>query len=887
MRWIARQISNLLALAVNSVLFALVAVLGVYAWVAQGLPEDLDISSPPLQQPLRIYSADGLLMGEFGAERRRPIAFEDTPPLLVKAFLAVEDSRFFDHPGIDIQGLARAAVNLIETGRRSQGGSTITMQVARNFFLTREKSFERKLAELALSLRIERELSKEAIFELYQNKIFFGHRAYGISAAARTYYDKEVSELSLAQMAMLAGVPQAPSTNNPISRPKKALARRNHILGRMLTLGYIEKEQYEQALAEPDEARFTIAEMELHAPHAMDMARQEMVERYGEAAYTSGYRVTTTIDSRYQLMANAAQRKALLAYDRRHGYRGPEGKVEEPEWRELAELDQLLEERPEVAGLKPGIVMEVDRQRASIYMGDGCYRELTLKDLKWARRQISTSRRGRTPRKVTDVLAVGDLVRLVRQEIKQKDPKGEQDVETEYRWELSQLPEVEGALVSVSPADGAIRALVGGLNFQKSQFNRAVDAQRQPGSSFKPLVYSAALQRGWTPATLVYDEPIEIQDGDEVWRPKNFGGKYLGPIRLREALYRSRNLASIDLLRRVGIDFSRLFIRRFGLKLEQMPRGLSMVLGSGSVSPLEMAGAYTRFANGGYKTDPYLVARVEDAAGRTLFEADPPVACLDCYYGEKKDEEEADEQEQEQGQEKSEDLAEVGEEGAAQEEDGQALAAAEKEGDAAEALPTSTNAAKQVLDSLLIYQMRSMMADVIQRGTGVRARVLKRKDLAGKTGTTNDTRDSWFCGFQKQFVTIAWMGFDDFSPLGSRETGGSAALGMWIDFMREALDGEPEAVPERPKGVVQRLVNRYSGSQTDPDDPDAMTEEVREEYEAMLLAPEGFSRRTADEENNASYQAVPRRAPKARKRHIPKSLGARKGKANQTLQQLF
>lgn len=782
MRWITRPLNSLLALTLNGSLFAALALLGIYAWVARGLPERLDLSAAQLQQPLRIYSTGGLLMGEFGAERRQPLSFAATPPRLVKAFLAAEDSRFFEHPGIDLQGLARAALNLLETGRRTQGGSTITMQLARNFFLSREKSFERKLAELALALRIERELSKEAIFELYQNRIFFGHRAYGIAAAARVYYDREVRQLSLAQMAMLAGVPQAPSTNNPISRPEQALARRNYILGRMLALGHITTAEHDQALAEADRAHLTRPRVELDASHGVEMARREIAGRYGPTAYTSGYRVITTIDGRLQRAANAALRKALLAYDRRHGYRGAEGRVEGVERLSVEALDGLLEAHPPVAGLEAGIVTRVGPDRARVHLSGGRHAELMLAGAKWARPLLGTNRRGPAPRRLSDVIAAGDRVRLHRTEA--------------GGWELAQLPAVEGALAAISPAGGAIRALVGGFDFRRSQFNRAVDARRQPGSSFKPLVYAAALERGWTPATLVHDEPLEIRDGrGRVWRPKNFGGKYLGPIRLREALIHSRNLASIDLLRSVGVDYTREFMGRFGFTAGQLPRGLSLVLGSGGASPLQMAAAYARFANGGFRIDPYLIARVEDASGKTLFQADPAVACLDCVY---------------------QDSAE--------------------ERPAATALPAA--APERVLAPGLAYQMRSLLSDVIRAGTGRRARSLGRDDLAGKTGTSNDVRDSWFCGFQKTLVAVAWMGFDDFSPLGPKETGGRAALGMWIDFMGAALEGEPEALPLEPPEILHLLINRYSGTLTHAWDPDAIMETVREQYQVMLLGPE-------------------------------------------------
>ena len=841
MRWIIHLLSNLLALAVNGSLFAALALLAIYAWVAQGLPERLDLSGPQLQQPLRIYSTDGLLMAEFGAERREPLSFADTPPLLVKAFLATEDSRFFQHPGIDIQGLARAALNLLETGKRSQGGSTITMQVARNFFLSREKSFERKLAELALALRIERELSKGAIFELYQNKIFFGHRAYGISAAARVYYDQEVRQLSLAQMAMLAGVPQAPSTNNPVSRPGRALARRNYVLGRMLALGYITAAEHDQALAEVDQAQLTGPRMELEASHAAEMARREIANRYGPAAYTSGYRVTTTIDGHLQRAANEALRNALLAYDRRHGYRGAEGRIKGLELLSVDALEGLLADHPPVAGLEAGIVIRVEPERASVYLAGERYPEITLAGAKWARPLISTKRRGRAPRKLSDVIAPGDRVRLRRTE--------------DGSRELAQLPAVEGALAALSPADGAVKAMVGGFDFRRSQFNRAVDARRQPGSSFKPLVYAAALERGWTPATLVHDEPLEIPDGKgRVWRPKNFGGKYLGPIRLREALTHSRNLASIDLLRSVGVDYTRDFIGRFGFTSKQLPRGLSLVLGSGGASPLQMAGAYARFANGGYRTDPYLIERVEDPAGKLLFQAESAVVCIDCAY-----------------QQRSDELP------------------------AATTLPIAVQEPERVLAPGVAYQMHSLLADVIRTGTGRRALSLGRNDLAGKTGTSNDVRDSWFCGFQKQLVTVAWMGFDDFSPLGSKETGGHAALGMWIDFMGVALEGEPEDLPEEPPGLLHVLVNRYSGTLTSARDPDAIMETVREAYEVMLLGPEMASYPEPEPEPisvgawevDTGFYPVPEGYPPTGLYPVPESPAPRGGPSDGMLQQLF
>jgi len=744
--------------------------------VAPDLPGDEALADVRLQQPLRIYSADGLLIGEFGAERREPLRYADTPPLLVKAFLAAEDSRFFEHPGIDLQGLVRAALSLVRTGERSQGGSTITMQLVRNLFLSQEKSFRRKLSEVALALRLEARLSKERIFELYQNKIFFGHQAYGIAAAARIYYGKEVNQLSLAQMATLAGIPQAPSAHNPVTRPRRALARRAYVLGRMLALGWITRQQYDEANATPDDAHLSHTVAELEAPYLAEMARQELLSRYGEAVYTSGLQVTTTVDTHLQQVARVAVTAALLNYDRRHGYRGAEGHTDPAARQET--LDELLADHPTVQGLEAAVVTRLEAGTARLYLGDGTDAELTVAGAAWAH----PTRRRKGTQGLAALLKPGDLIRVTR--------------DAEGRPQLAQLPAVEGALVALSPTDGAIKALVGGFDFGHSQFNRAVDARRQPGSSFKPFVYAAALARGWTPASLVDDAPIEIQDGGRPWRPKNFDGKFLGPIRLREALAHSRNLAAVQLLRSVGVDYARTFTTRFGFRPEQVPRGLSLVLGSGEAAPLQMAGAYARFANGGFRVDPYLIARVQGPDGRTLFQAAPPLACRDCDAPEPTDAQSP-----------------------------------------ALALPTGERRAERVLEPQTAYLMRSLLGEVIRSGTGKRALALKRADLAGKTGTSNDVRDSWFCGFQSSLVAVAWMGFDDFSPLGRGEVGGRTALGMWMGFMGAALADQPEEPPREPPGLLHVQIDRYSGTLSYAGDPDAVEEVVPEEYGLMLLGP--------------------------------------------------
>jgi penicillin-binding protein 1A len=777
MRWFARLLSWPVSLLLNILLGTGIAAMGLYAWIAPGLPDDREILAMRLQQPLRVYSADGLLLAEFGAERREPLAYEDTPPLLVKAFLAAEDARFFEHPGIDIQGLLRAARNLVETGAPSQGGSTITMQVARNFFLTPEKTFRRKLTELALALRLETRLEKRRIFELYQNKIFFGHRSYGIAAAARTYYDRTPAQLSLAQMAMLAGVPQAPSVNNPVSRPRQARARRAYVLGRMLALGYIDQTAHAAALAEPDQARLSTAATELDAPYAAEMVRREILERHGEAAYTSGLRVVTTLDSRLQRAANNALREALLEYDRRHGLRPPEARLAPARLSDPAALEAVLAEHPPVNGLHAAVVLRVEADRAQLRRDDGSTLELPWAGLEWAARYVAPDRRKAAPRRLTQVLEPGQVVRLER------TPDG--------TWQLAQVPAVQGALVALSPVDGAVQALVGGFDFERNQFNRAVDAQRQPGSGFKPFVYAAALARGWTPASLVQDAPLQVRDGSgRIWSPKNFDGRYLGAIRLRQALVQSRNLATVHLLRDIGLEYLRGFLPRFGLDPERLPRGLSLGLGSGAASPWQMAGAYARFANGGFAVTPHLIQRVEDAHGRLLFRATPGLACPQCD-------------------------------------------APETSG----SRPLAGPRAERTLEPRLVYQMQSLLADVIRAGTGRRALALKRGDLAGKTGTSNDVRDSWFNGFNSRLVASAWMGFDDYSPLGRRETGGRAALSLWMKFMGAALAGQPEEPLPEPPGLVHVRINRHSGALSSGTDPEAITETVREEYGHRLTAP--------------------------------------------------
>jgi penicillin-binding protein 1A len=775
--WFARIVAAPLAIPMDLALLGVAGAAVVLSVMVQDLPEVDALLEVKFEEPLRIYTADGSLMAEFGVQRRRAVDFEDIPPDLVNAFVTAEDNRFFDHIGFDLIGLVRAAYAVAQTGSASQGGSTITMQVARNFFLTPEKTVKRKLSEILLALRVESALTKQEIMELYLNKIFFGHRAYGISAAAELYYGKTLDQLDLAEMAMLAGLPKAPSANNPLMNPERALERRDYILSRMLELGFIDKERYAAAVATPLTAVAYTAPIEFRAGYVAEMARQEIVERFGEeSAYSLGLKVTTTIDERLQAESDRSIRRALMAYNQRHGYHGPEARIENAGELSQAALDELLAERPDVPELTAGIVTKADASAAEVYLGAGVSETLKLSQVNWARRYKTENWRGPKPRRVTDAVAVGDVIRLRR------DKNG--------NAVLAQVPTVGGALVALSPLDGAIRSLSGGYEFEWSKFNRAADAKRQPGSTFKPFVYAAALGKGYTPASLLKDEKQQFGS----WKPENSDGKYMGPIRMRVALTKSRNLAMVNLIDRMGVDYARDFIQRFGYSLDDMPNSYGMALGAGTSTPLQLAAGYTILANGGYRVEPYLIKRIEDAQGNILFEANAPRACRGCWVKQK---------------------------------EGEAEVMADGE--------SSVPQAEQVLDPRIAYNMVSMMQDVIERGTATRAKALKRSDIAGKTGTTNDSRDSWFAGFSPDLVAVAWMGMDDNRPLGRGEWGGTAALGMWMDFMADALDGLPIAEIQRPEGMVAVRVSESTGQAVKRG---GIVEYIRDEYQLMTLGPD-------------------------------------------------
>lgn len=764
-----------------AVICALVlGVSGAFLYLSPNLPSVDSLRSVQLQIPLRVYSSDGKLIAEFGEMRRSPIKFQEIPPQFIQALLSAEDDNFLNHYGVDPSSLMRAATQLVKSGHIQTGGSTITMQVAKNFFLSSERSFSRKTNEILLALQIERELTKDEILELYVNKIYLGNRAYGIDAAAQVYYGKSIRDVSLAQMAMIAGLPKAPSRFNPLANPVRAKERRDWILGRMYKLGKIDQASYQTALAEPLNASYHVPTPEVNAPYVAEMARAEMVGRYGSEAYTEGFRVTTTVPSDMQQIANSAVLNGLSQYDERHGYRGPESRF--PGKTRAAWLQELAKQRP-LGGLEPAIVTEVTKAGLKVMTRSGLEDTVAWDTMKWARPFLNNNSMGRMPQSPADVAQVGDLVRLQRLE--------------DGKLKFSQVPGAQSALVTLDPYNGAIRALVGGFSFEQSNYNRAMQAKRQPGSSFKPFVYSAALDSGYTAASLVNDAPIVFVDEylDKVWRPKNDTNTFLGPIRMREALYKSRNLVSIRLLQAMGVDRTIDYIAKFGFNKQDLPRNLSLALGTATLTPMEIATGWSTFANGGYKISPYLIQQIDSRSGETLFVANPPSVP--------------------QG---NQDQA-----GTAAPE--QPISVAPMPGESAPAQAAQVPAvAERIVDGRTTYILTSMLQDVIKRGTGRRAMALGRNDLAGKTGTTNESKDAWFSGYNADYVTTVWVGFDQPETLGRREYGGTVALPIWMDFMGPALKGKPEHAPAEPEGILSLRVDPVSGRAATPSTPNAYFE---------------------------------------------------------------
>jgi penicillin-binding protein 1A len=802
MNWLLKTFKALFFLAIAGTLAGAVAVGAAYYYIEPDLPEIDNLRDTRLQVPLKVLSSDGRLIAEFGEKRRNPLTYEQIPERMVQAILAAEDANYFDHPGVDYRGLLRAGIQLALTGEKRQGGSTITMQVARNFYLTRQKTYTRKISEIFLALRIERELSKAEILELYLNKIYLGHRSYGVGAAALVYYGKPLDELDLAQTAMIAGLPKAPSSFNPLANPPRAIERRNYVLGRMLALGYIDQASHDSARAQPVTASRYAPNIEVEAPYVAEMVRADMVERFAEEAYTGGYSVWTTVDGDAQGAANRAVRSALDDYTERHGYYGPEDRVST--WPVAPEaLDAALDDRPDVGELRAAVVTEVDAEGASVYLGDGEAAAVAWSQMAWARPYIDNNRRGSAPKQPADVVSPGDVIRVRQVE-----------VEDQPAWRLAQVPRAAGALVALDPGSGAIRALVGGYDFYQSKFNRVTQARRQPGSGFKAFIYSAALANGFTPASLINDAPVVFDDPslEGAWRPENYSGKFFGPTRLRYALTKSRNLVSIRLLRRIGIENALQHIARFGFDPDALPHNLSLALGSANVSPLQMAEGYAVLANGGFHVEPHVIARIEQDGVGVIFEATPATVCEACET----------------------DTADNT--GPASDVAAPDATAEQVAGNEAPATPRH---APRVIDARNRYLMYSMLQDVVQRGTATRAKALGRADLAGKTGTTNDQRDAWFNGFNQHLVANAWIGFDDNSQLGRGEVGGRAALPAWIDFMRVALDGVPDEEPTMPDGMVKVRIDPRTGQPATAATEGAFFEVFRVEHAPGEVVAEG------------------------------------------------
>ena len=758
-----------------------------FVYLAPTLPTPQAMRSVEFQVPLRVYARNGGLIAQIGEQRRIPATYEQIPELVKRAFLAAEDDRFFEHHGIDYLGVVRAVLVDTLSGHKTQGASTITMQTARNVFLTLDKSVRRKLQETFVTYEMEHEFSKQEILGLYLNVIFLGQRAYGVTAAAETYFGKSLDELTVAEAATIAGLPKAPSQYNPIVNPQLATARRSYVLRRMLDVGFIDAATAEAANKEPMQARAHAPLFDVEAPYIAEMARLQVRQQFGAAAESAGYKVYTTIDSRLQSAANRAVRVGLIEYDRRHGYRGPIGHVDTTPETRPEQLDSLVDEYSTIGILSPAVVLSVTEKTARLYVKGHGAAQIDWDGLSWARKVASGDELGPPPRTVSDILSKGDVVYVV--------------ANNNGVAQLGQVPEAQSALVSLDPEDGAIVALVGGFDYFTNKYNRVIQARRLPGSGFKPFLYSAALEDGFTPASVLLDAPI-VMEGDGIeasWRPENSHGEFSGPMRLREALVKSRNLVSIRLLRELGIPYASDYVTRFGFDKRALPQNLTLALGTVQATPLEVATGYAVFANDGFRVSPYFVDRIENAAGQVVWQAKPRVACEEC--------------------ERPVDLGDLVLTGDAQEN----LQSADSLRGGRGPLPPD-QLAERVISPQNAYLMTDMMADVIKRGTGVRARSLGRSDIAGKTGTTNEAKDTWFNGFTPNLVCSVWVGYDQERPLGEREEGARTALPIWIQFMREALKGVPDERRPMPEGLVQLRVSSKTGGLVGPENPDGFME---------------------------------------------------------------
>lgn len=733
---IRRTIVTMICLAAALVGLAII-------YLEANLPSVEMLKDVQLQVPLKIYSSDGKLIAEYGEKRRSPITLAEVPKQFILAIIATEDRRFYQHPGVDLRGIIRAAVSLITKGSKEQGGSTITMQVARNFFLTRKKTYSRKINEILLALKIEQELSKDEILELYLNKIYFGKRAYGIAAATEVYYGTTIDNLTLAQMATLAGLPQAPSAINPINSPEASLKRRAHVLNRMLNYKFISQAEYKQAMLEPETSSYHARSIELEAPYVAEMARQEIIEKFGEDAYDHGLEVITTINSKQQNAANSAFRRAIFEYDQRHGFRKPEKTLSHTEHESkqitFARWAEALKNIPKISNLLPAAVINVLEDRFTALLANNTTVEINWENMRWAQPALTNGKLGAMPKTAHDIVTIGNVVYVTK--------------DNANSWRLAQVPEVAGALVALNPNNGAIQALIGGLDYEQSLFNRATQAERQPGSAFKPFIYSIALEHGFTTASIINDAPIVQEDpiNNADWRPQNYTKTFYGPTRLREGLIKSRNLVSIRILTAIGIDTALDNLVKFGFSSANLPHGLSLALGTNNITPLKLAAGYCMFPNGGYRVEPYLIAKISDYQDKIIYEHNHMLTCTTA--------------------------------------------------DCANTQPA--------INPHTAYLMTSILQDAIKLGTGRRALQLGRKDLAGKTGTTNDQYDAWYSGYNRDLVVTTWMGFDE--PRSLHEYAGSSALPMWIYFMEQALKSAPNNPPQQPPGLVSVRIHPKTG----------------------------------------------------------------------------
>lgn len=803
MKFVFKTIRFLIWSAIAGICGLVLISASMYLYLSPALPDVQTLKDFKLQTPMRVMSSDNKLIAEYGEKRRAPLRYEQIPTKFVQALVAIEDKRFEYHHGVDPIRFTKVVLELLATGdKEGAGGSTLTQQVARNYFLSQQKTFTRKFTEILLALKMESELSKQEIFELYINKHFLGYRSYGIQAAATVYYGRDINDLTLAELAMIAGLHQAPSSANPLANPERAIKRRNNVLWFMHDNGFITDQEYQQAINSPLTAEYHGNNPDFEAYYLAEMVRAEMLERFGEDAYNDGYTVYTTINSELQKAADRGIRKTLIDYSRRHGYLGAESHIEgegfDPHTRLNSQLRELAR-TPTFGDLIPALVIQggLDGIRV-IPKGSNETILLDMENIAWARERITVDELGPKITHGYQVAVPGDIVRLES---------------TENGWVLAQIPRAQGALVALSPIDGSVAALVGGFDYILNKYNRAIQAGRQPGSNFKPFVYAAALDKGYTPATIVNDAPIIKYDEsiDYLWAPKNAGDRYFGPIPLRQALYQSRNSSSIRVTDDIGVDYARMYSQRFGFDPANLPRDLTLTLGNIASSPMEIAKGYAVFANGGYAINPYFISRIEDKDGNILFEENPAVVCRGCP-------------------EAPSTLLNPLEVTSAEGLDIQPFSlSVDDESEVLDETAPEKVYATQVLSPQTAFLMDSMLKDVVQRGTARAAKAaLPRNDLAGKTGTTNDAVDAWFTGYNGDYVASTWVGYDSNTSLGASEYGGKAALPAWIEFMSTALKNKPSNNLPQPVGIVQARIDPTTGLLANPGTDGARFEFFRE-----------------------------------------------------------